>query len=373
MASGSKLWRFKYRKNGREKSLSIGPYPDISLLQARRERDGARSILANGGDPSAQKQEAKRVRIAHENGTFAKVAGAYVEKMKKEGRAERTIKKVDWLLSFPLDCFGDVPMREITAPLVLDCLKKIEARGTYETAHRVRSTIGSVFRYGVAHGVADIDPTYALRGALVRPKEKPRAAITDPEKFGELLRAIHGYDGQPTTRIALELLPIVAVRPGELRLANWSEFDFGDAVWSIPAKRMKMKRPHRVPLPSQAVALIEELRPISGNGRYLFPSIRSTHRPISENTLNAALRRLGYTSDQVTSHGFRATFSTIANESGLWSVDAIERALAHGDEDKVRRAYARGEHWDERVRLATWWADLLEELRNSPIGEKIGV
>lgn len=243
--------------------------------------------------------------------------------------------------------------------MVLKCLRKVEAKGNYETARRLRAKIGAVFRYAIANGVAETDPTYALRDALIRPTVTSRAAIIDPKALGGLLRAIDGFEGQMTTRIALRLLALLAQRPGELRHATWEEFDLGNAVWSIPAERMKMRRTHRVPLPDAALALLSELRELTGSGRYLFPSLRSVARPMSENTLNGALRRMGYGGDEMTAHGFRATFSTLANESGLWNPDAIERALAHVEANEVRRAYARGEHWDERVRMADWWAGFL--------------
>jgi len=261
--------------------------------------------------------------------------------------------------------FGRKPITEITAPMILKTLRKVEAKGNYETAHRLRSRIGSVFRYAVASGVADIDPTYALRDALIRPTRVHRAAIVEPKALGRLLVEIDGFDGQATTRIALKLLAMLAQRPGEIRNAKWEEFDLQECVWSIPAAKMKMRRDHNVPLPKQALALLTELRAMGYNGEYLFPSLRSWTRPMSENTLNAALRRMGYSGDEMTAHGFRASFSTLANESGLWNPDAIERALAHVEKNEVRRAYARGEHWEERVRLADWWTGYLGALGSS--------
>jgi integrase len=227
----------------------------------------------------------------------------------------------------------------------------------------LRAKIGAVFRYAIASGVAENDPTFALRDALIRPKVKSRSAITDPEILGGLLRAIDGFQGQATTRIALQFLAFVAQRPGEVRQATWAEFDLEKAIWIIPADRMKMRMPHSVPLSAQAIALLKELMPITGHGSFLFPSLRSAQRPMSENTLNGALRRLGYDGDEMTAHGFRATFSTLANESGLWNPDAIERALAHVDGNKIRRIYARGEYWEERVRLSNWWAGYLDEVK----------
>lgn len=365
--SGSKLWRMKYRVHGKEKLLSIGKYPDVSLADARRMKDQARSALAAGRDPGAEKQERKRAERNRLSVTFASQAEAFIEKARKEGRAKSTMDKTEWLIGMATDAFGTRPITEVKAPMILDCLRKVEAKGNYETARRLRAKIGAVFRFAIANGIAETDPTYALRDALVAPTVTPRAAITNPKALGGLLRAIDVFHGQTTTRIALQLLAVLAQRPGELRHATWAEIDVNAAVWSIPADRMKIRRAHRVPLPRQALSLLEELRPLTGNGRYLFPSLRSVQRPMSENTLNAALRRMGYTGEEVTSHGFRATFSTLANESGLWNPDAIERQLAHVEANAVRRAYARGEHWEERVLMAEWWAGFLDECKTLEI------
>ncbi|MGI9353863.1 MAG: tyrosine-type recombinase/integrase, partial [Rhizobiaceae bacterium] len=273
--------------------------------------------------------------------------------------------KIDWLMGMANADLGQKPITEITSPMVLHTLKKVEARGNYETAKRLRSQIGAVLRFAIANGLAENDPTFALRDALISVKPTPRAAITNKKALGGLMRAIDGFDGQVTTRIALNLLAIVATRPGELRHARWEEFDLDQAVWTIPAKRMKMRKPHSVPLPKQALELLEELKMLTGWGQLIVPSIRSSIRPMRENTLNAALRRMGYGGDEMTSHGFRATFSTIANESGLWNPDAIERALAHVESNRVRGAYARGEFWEERVRIADWWSGMLVELRSN--------
>jgi len=361
--NGSKLWRFKYRLDGKEKLLSIGAYPAVSLLQARQARDAARADIAKGEDPSERKQEAKRIRRESQGHTFAKVGAAFLDKQRKEGKSAATLSKTEYHLKLANKDFGKKPISEVTSPMVLRCLRKVEAKGNYETAHRLRSRIGSIFRYAVASGIAEQDPTYALRDALIRPTVTHRAAIIEPKALGALLVAIDGFDGQATTRLALHLMATLAQRPGELRHARWDEFDLEEAVWSIPAEKMKMRKPHNVPLPAQALALLEELRPITGAGELLFPSLRSWQRPMSENTLNAALRRMGYSGDEMTAHGFRASFSTLANESGLWNPDAIERALAHVEKNEVRRAYARGEHWEERVRLAEWWAGQLADFR----------
>ena len=362
---GARLWRLKYRFAGKEKSLSIGAYPAVTVRMAREAREKAKSQLAAGVDPSQAKQAAKRKERAATLHTFQAIAKEYVAKLRREQRAKGTIAKLEWLLGLAFDALGLRAINEISAAEVLDVLRKVEARGHHETAKRLRSTIGAVFRYAIATARCDNDPTFALKGALTRPVVKSRPAITDKKALGGLLRAIDGFDGQPTTSAALKLLALLAARPGELRHAEWREFNLDAAVWTIPASRMKMRREHRVPLPRQAVAVLRDLHALTGTGAFLFPSVRSAARPISENTLNAALRRMGYAKDEVVSHGFRATFSTIANEFGQWNPDAIERALAHVENNSVRRAYLRADFWDERVAMAQWWADLLDELKAS--------
>ncbi|TIT68230.1 MAG: integrase, partial [Mesorhizobium sp.] len=247
---------------------------------------------------------------------------------------------------------------------ILTALRSVEARGRYESARRLRSTVGSVLRYAIATARAEADPTIALRGALISPTVTSRAAITDPKALGGLLRAIDTFDGQATTRAALKLMALLFPRPGELRASGWDEFDFESSVWTIPEGRMKMRRPHRVSLSRQAVSVLTSLKEISGGGSLLFPSVRSVSRPISDNTLNAALRRMGIGKEEATAHGFRATASTLLNECGKWHPDAIERQLAHIENNDVRRAYARAEHWEERVKMMQWWADYLDELES---------
>ncbi len=363
--SGSKSWRFKYRIDGKEKLIVFGDYPAVSLSKARELRDAARTNLADGLDPSELKQEEKLRRAEASGQTFEKLGAAFLTKQRKEGKSKATLDKTAYHLKLANRDFGKKAITAITAPMILRTLRKVEAKGNYETAHRLRARIGSVFRYAVASGLAETDPTYALRDALIRPTRQHRAAITDPTAFGALLREINVFDGQVTTRIALQLLALFAQRPGELRHAKWDEFDEAERVWAIPAGKMKMRRDHFVPLADQAITLLDELRPLTGESEYLFPSLRSWHRPMSENTMNAALRRMGYSGDEMTAHGFRATFSTLANESGLWNPDAIERALAHEERNEVRRAYARGAHWVERVKLSNWWAGYMDELKAS--------
>jgi len=360
---GSKLWRMSYRFAEKHKLLSIGAYPIVSLEKARDVRSAAKKQLAAGIDPSEAKQAKKREQQISAGNTFQAVAEEYLEKLRQEDRSPRTMKKVEWLLGMAYPLIGHRPIAEISSAEALEVLRRVERRGRLETARRLRSTIGSVFRYGIATARAENDPTVALRGALVTPKVKHRAAITDRTALGGLLRAVDGFDGQPTTQAALRLMAYLFPRPGELRAAEWDEFDLDAAVWAVPAERTKMRREHHVPLPPQALEILSELQGITGDGQLVFPSVRSIRRYMSENTLNAALRRMGYSKDEVTAHGFRATASTLLNESGLWAPDVIERQLAHVDSNEVRRAYARGDHWDERIRMMAWWADLLDSLR----------
>ncbi|HEY1613996.1 MAG TPA: integrase arm-type DNA-binding domain-containing protein [Rhizomicrobium sp.] len=362
MPNGSRLWRLAYRTSRKQKLLSLGAYPLFSLAEARQARDEAKKQMARGLDPSAVRKQEKAEREAPPD-TFRAIAEEYVAKLKREGRAEATLIKKNWLLEFAYPTLGEKRVSEIKPVHCLAVLKEVEIRGCYETAKRLRSTIGAVCRYAIATARAEMDPTSALRGALTSPIVKPRAAIIDERKFGALLRAIDTFDGQPTTQVALKLIPILFPRPGELRTAEWHEFNFLTKIWTIPVSKTKMRREHRIYLPQQALAILQEHHKLTGGGRLLFPGFTTPDKPISENTLNSALRRLGYAQDEMTSHGFRASASTLLNESGKWSADAIERQLAHVENNDVRRAYARGEHWDERVKMMTWWADHLGKLK----------
>ncbi|MGJ5155349.1 tyrosine-type recombinase/integrase [Bradyrhizobium sp. HKCCYLR1023] len=362
--TGSKLWRFAYRYDGKQKLLAIGPYPIVSLVDARAKRDDAKRLLAADIDPSVErKAERRQARIARAN-TFEAVAKELMEKFEAEGDAPTTLKKKQWLLDFANQEFGKRPIAELKAPEILDALRKIEKRGRHETATRARSTVGAVFRFAIATGRAERDPTADLRGALVTPKVTHRATIVEPHAVGALLRAIDGFEGQAVTRYALRLAPLMFVRPGELRKAEWVEFNMEAAEWRIPAAKMKMRRPHRVPLAPQTLATLEELRELTGGSKLLFPSVRSWHRPISDNTLNAALRRLGYDKTEITVHGLRSTASVLLNESGKWHADAIERQLAHQEANEIRGAYTHAaEFWQERVRMMRWWADELDRMK----------
>ncbi len=369
--AGGKTWKLAYRFGGKQRELTIGGYPAIGLSEARSRRDAAKRQLEDAIDPSRQKCLDKINRAESSTVTFAVIAAELLQKKRLEGRAVATLTKTEWLMGFAKVQIGERPIADITAPEVLLCLRSVERRGRLETARRLRSVIGEVFRYAVATGRAIGDPTGALKGALINPVVKHRAAITDARELGGLIRAIDAFNGQPTTIAGLKLLALTACRPGELRLASWTEFDLNGGTWAVPAGRMKMRREHRVPLARQAVAVLRELHAITGRGPLVLPGYGVSGKagepmqpkPISENTMNTALRRMGYDAETMTSHGFRASFSTLANESGLWSPDAIERALAHQDADAIRRAYARGAHWDERTRLMQWWADQLDAWR----------
>ncbi len=361
--AGGKYWRMAYRFDGKQRLLSIGTYPAIGLKQARAARERAKELLADGQDPSQKKKLDRLAAEAVSVNTFAALTSELLAKKAREGKAGSTLGKLDWLLGLALPDLGPRPISSITPPEVLAVLRKVEARGRLETAGRLRGVIGEVFRYAIATGKAENDPTGALRGALTTPVTKPRAAIVEPVPFGGLLRAIESYEGTPEVVAALELLALTFVRPGELRNAAWAEFDLDAGVWIIPAGRMKMRRPHRVPLAPQTIAVLKCLHAITGHGPLLFPSVRSPDRCMSKNTVNAALRRLGYGKDDMTGHGFRAAASSMLNESGKWNPDAIEAQLAHVENNSIRRAYARADFWEERIRMMDYWAYRLDAMR----------
>lgn len=372
MPSGSKHWKMKYRFDGREKKLSFGEYPRVSLRDARDLRDEARNQLTKGIDPSYEKRRNRlRGNVAAGN-SFTDISREYCDKRRRDGDkawAPSTAKRCEYLLSLLDSSIGKMPIDEIEPIEVLAAVRKIEAKGKLESSRRTMQLAGAVFRYAVASARLKSDPTRDLRGALINPTVTHYGAITDASQVGPLLRAIDGYKSQGMTDWALKLAPHVFVRPGELRSAQWEEFDLEARVWTIPAEKTKMRKPHHVPLSRQSVALVEQIRSITAPWSYIFPSLWSRKRPMSDNTLNAALRRMGYASSEMTAHGFRAMASTLLNESGKWSYDAIERALAHGDNNRVRAAYHRGAHWEERVAMAQWWSDYLDELR-ADVGQK---
>jgi len=366
MPNGAKYWRLAYRRPADSKpdTLALGVYPDVSLAAARKARDAAKEKLRSGIDPKAAKRAERAAMASSAASTFNSIADELIAKKRREGRSEATLEYFEWLLALARKDLGRRPIAELTrAPAeILSVLQAIEKRGRLSTAHRLRAVLGQVFAYAASTARADADPTPLLRGALATAKKTPRAAITDPEQFGALLRTIAGYQGMPETRIALQLLALTFVRPGELRAAEWSEFDLEAKVWTIPAERTKMRRAHRVPLAPQTIALLEELRSFTSGRKHLFPGLRAPSRPMSEHTLPAALRNLGYAATDMSAHGFRAAASSQLNESRLWHPDAIERQLAHVDASAVRAAYDRSGHWDERVRMMNWWADRCDEL-----------
>lgn len=353
---GSKLWRMAYRFNGLQKLLSFGAYPAVSLAGARQKRDAAKKLLSSGFDPAHHLKQEKLARLTAGKNTFESVSEAFLKKNEREGKADATLNKKRWLVSLALPDLGKRPIGEIAASEILVPLKKVEALGNFETAKRLRAVIGQVFRFAISSALAETDPTYGLKGALTSPKVKHRAAITNREGFAGLLRAIWHYEGTLETRAALKLMALLYPRPGELRQAEWTEFDLANAVWTIPTARTKMRRAHRKPLSPLAVEILRDLQRHTGNRRLAFPSTQYAERPLSENTLNAALRRLGFSNSEATSHGFRASASSLLNEAGLWSADAIEAELGHAVKGEVRRAYQRAQFWDERVKMAEWWA-----------------
>ena len=362
--AGGKLWRFKYRSHGIERKLALGKYPDVTLGAARKARDEARTKAVSGDDPAAAKRRDRIAAKLAAGTTFGAVALEYVDKAEREGRAPATIAKLHWALEWLQPAIGHRPVDQVEPHELLAVLKKQETQGNLETARRTRAFASRVFRYAVATARAKADPAGLLLGAVASPKPKHLSAIVEPKRIGELLLAIEVYSGMPVTRLALALSPHVFVRPGELRQAEWSEFDLDVNVWRIPAARMKKRREHVVPLSRQALTILDELRGLTGDGRLVFPALGKRERPMSENTATAALRRMGFGADEMTAHGFRAMASTLLNESGKWHPDAIERALAHRDSDQVRAAYHRGAHWEERVRMAQWWSDKLDALRS---------
>ncbi len=365
-AQGSRLWRFDYRFQGRRQTLSLGKFPDVGLADARQRLSEARQLLAQGRDPAS----VKKVESQAANDNFADLADEWMTKRKKEGLSPRTVEKDEWLISLVREDLGKLPVRQIGTAEVLRALRRLELRERYHSAKTLRMVLSRIFRYGIACGRADRDPAADVSEALTSVPGKSRAAITTASGLAGILHAIAGYDGAKEVRMGLILLIHLFCRPGELRHMEWTEIDEACKLWSIPGPKMKMRQPHSVPLSSQALQMLGELRALTGTGKYCFPSIRSPLMPISENTLNAALRRLGYTKDEVCSHGFRSTASTLLNESGLFNPDAIEAQLAHRPRGgKVRGVYMRGEFFEERVKMMAWWSDYLDGLaEQAPAG-----
>lgn len=360
--TGGKLWRLAYRFHGKSKLLSLGQYPVVTLRMARDRREEAKRLLENGIDPSTHKQELKETARQQAENTFEAIAREW----HKTNRSKWVEKTAQVILSrlerhvFP--AIGKLPITTVKAPELLAIVRSLETRGVPYSAHRAMQYCSGVYRYAIATGRAEHDITADLRGALPVHRVEHLASITDPRQVGQLLRALDGYTGDYSVTCALKIAPLVFVRPGELRFAEWTEFDFEAAEWRIPARRMKMREQHIVPLARQTLAILNDLKMVTGCGRFLFPSVRTPTRPMSDNTVNAALRRIGYNREEMTGHGFRSMASTLLNELG-WNRDAIERQLVHGERDSVRAAYNFAEFLPERRKMMQAWADYLDELR----------
>jgi len=361
--NGSKYWRLAYRFNGKQKTLALGVYPDISLKDARQRREDARKLLANDVDPGENRKAAKSAKTERAANSFETIAREWFVKNSSawsQNHGDRIIRRLERDI-FPW--IGGRPIAEIKAQEILAALRRIEERGAVETAHRAHQNCGQVFRYAVATGRADRDPSPDLKGALPPVKATHRAAITDTLGIGALLRAMDDYQGTFVTKCALRLAPLVFVRPGELRKAEWAEIDLDKAEWNIPAERMKMREPHLVPLSSQAVEILRELHSLTGSGRYVFPGARTNGRPMSDNAVLAALRRMGFAKDEMSGHGFRAMARTILDEVLQVRPDYIEHQLAHAVKDPNGRAYNRTAHLAERRKMMQLWADYLDKLK----------
>jgi integrase len=373
MPTGAKYWRWKYRHAGKEKRLALGVFPGVSLEAARAQRDSERIALRAGADPLAKRRARKLAsQIAAEN-SFEAIAREWLETKAPEWVDEHTGKVRAWFEQHVFPWIGATPIAEIEAPEILAALRRLVGRGTVDTANRIRQSVSAVFRYAVATGRAKRDPAADLRDALPKAATRNFATMTEPAQIGALLRAIDGFQGTAVVLAALRLAPLLFVRPGELRAAEWAEFDLDAAEWRIPASRRKLRRfakanprtpPHVVPLSLQALAILRDLNRLTGADRLVFPGVRDRTRPMSENTVNASLRRLGYTTEDMTGHGFRHMASTRLNELG-WNPDAIERQLSHRDRNEIRGTYNLATYLDERRRMMQAWADYLDGLRSS--------
>lgn len=366
-----KYWRMNYRFLGKQRTLALGVYPDVSLAKARQKRDKARELIAEGIDPSAAKRAAKRAEATAAANTFEALAREF-HALQVDGWSPKYAAR--WIERMEKDLFpyiGRLPLHSVNAPTLLDALRKVEKRGANETAHTLRQSSGQVFRYGVQTGRCERNPVGDLHGALKPVVVRHMAAVLEPAKAGELLRAIDEYSGQPMTRGALQLSALLFQRPGNIRQMEWAWVDFDKVMLTIPSQDMKRRlhqkingRPHLVPLAPQAVAILRELYPLTGHGRYVFPSLRTGERPMSDNTVNAALRRMGFSSDEMTAHGFRAMARTLMIERlpGIHA-DVIEAQLAHGKSGPLGAAYDRAEYMDQRRGMMVEWAGYLDRLR----------
>ena len=359
---GQKWWRFRYRFDRKEKLLSLGTYPEISLADARQRRDEARRQIAHGIDPGAVRK-AQKIAKTEETETFEVIAREWHTKFTPTWTPGHAVTIMSRLERDLFPWIGKRPINQIKAPELLAVIRRVESRGALESTHRIRTIAGQVFRYAVATGRAERDPAADLKGALPQPQERHHAAITEPKEVAPLLRALDGYQGHFVVKCSLRLAPMFFVRPGELRHAEWPEMDLDEAVWNIPAHKMKMKQAHIVPLCRQAVEILTELKEVTGASRYVFPSGRSNMRPMSNNAVNAALRRMGYDKDTMTGHGFRAMARTILDEVLHIRPDYIEHQLAHAVRDPNGRAYNRTAHLEERRKMMQTWADYLDGLK----------
>lgn len=361
--AGGKSWRLDYAYFGKRKTLTLGAYPAIGLAEARSRRDEAKKKLSEGLDPSLAKKREQLAAKAAAGNTFGLIADEFIAKLRRDKRAEPTIDKNTWMLKVLTKKLSPYPITQISAKDVLDVLTTIEKSGRIDSALATRSAIGRVFRFAIATARAESDPTSALRGALQRHVPVSHPALTTREELGGLMRAIYGYEGWPSLVAALKIQALCFARPGETRLMEWPEVDLDKAIWTIPPAKTKMRREHHVPLSRQAIEVIKHMKDLFGDMAQVFPSMMSGKAFLSENSMNSALRRMGVGEAEHTAHGFRSSASSILNESGMFSADAIEAQLAHVDGSKVRRIYNRATYWDERVQMMQWWADMLDEER----------
>lgn len=358
--SSAKVWRYRYRHAGQASMITLGEYPTMGLADARAERDRLRALVRSGANPAHVARLERITKAGQAATTFGAVGLELLEKRAKEGLSPQSVKRERRLIEKDMAGIRDLPITEVTAPLLLDTLRKLERRGVIETAHRARAHAGQVFRYAIATGRAERNPAADLTGALEQPKTTHLAALTEPAKIGKLLRAIDAYQGSPVTTAALKLAPLFFVRPGELRSARWADIDLGGAEWRYTAS--KTKTPHIVPLATQAIAILRELHPLTQRSEYVFPSVRGASRPMSENTINVALRTMGYDGSVMTGHGFRAMARTVLDEVLGFRPDFIEHQLAHAVRDPLGRAYNRTAHLAERKKMMQAWADYLYQL-----------
>jgi len=363
--AGGKSWRLDYAYFGKRKTLTLGAYPAIGLAEARSRRDEAKKKLSEGLDPSLAKKREQLAAKAAAGNTFGLIADEFIAKLRRDKRAEPTIDKNTWMLKVLAKKLSPYPITQISAKDVLDVLNVIEKSGRVESALATRSTIGRVFRFAIATARAENDPTSALRGALQRHVPVSHPALTNRKELGGLMRAIYGYNGWPSLVAALKIQALCFARPGETRSMEWSELDLEKAIWTIPAAKTKMRREHHVPLSRQAIEVIRHMEDLFGDKPKVFPSMMSGKALLSENSMNSALRRMGVGETEHTAHGFRSSASSILNECGKFSPDAIEAQLAHLDAREVRRIYNRATYWDERVQMMQWWADMLDEERTT--------